>query len=241
MAFDFNKSPKYLYYTQKAVKKSLRFFPPRYDLTKNFIFNFWILCYVKITKGVFHDMKCSIKKQTYRAIYRLLDRVSPVSFDCGLLCGSACCTCGQGEDDEEAQLGIYLLPGEDKLFTKKEDWLHWEKEDALDYDFPDSWFGTIYFVTCLKPPHCERRLRPLQCRFFPLAPHLDSSGRLRLILSDLKLPYRCPLIFDSISLNPSFIQATYTVWSHLIRDSLIYDLVEYDSSLRREDHLKFLR
>jgi len=186
-------------------------------------------------------MKCSINKRIYRAIYRLLDRVSPVPYDCGTLCGAACCTCGEEDDADEPQLGIYLLPGEDKLFTKKEDWLHWTAEDALDYDFPDSWSGTVYFVTCLNAPRCERKLRPLQCRFFPLAPHLDKAGQLRLILSDLDLPYRCPLIHDSIPLTPSFVQAVYTVWSHLIRDSLIYDLVEYDSSFRREDDLKFIR
>lgn len=186
-------------------------------------------------------MKCSIKKRTYRAIYRLLDRVSPIPYDCGTLCNAACCTCAGDEPPDEPQLGIYLLPGEDKLFTKKEDWLHWTAEDASDYDFPDSWFGTVYFVTCLCAPHCPRNMRPLQCRFFPLTPHLDDAGRLRLIYSDLDLPYRCPLIDDSMTLTPSFIQAVYTVWKHLIRDSLIYDLVEYDSSFRQEENLRFIR
>ena len=37
-------------------------------------------------------MKSSIKKNTFKAIYRLLDKVSPVNGDCGLLCGSICCT-----------------------------------------------------------------------------------------------------------------------------------------------------
>ncbi|MBO4992299.1 MAG: hypothetical protein J6E42_09120 [Firmicutes bacterium] len=186
-------------------------------------------------------MKCSIKKRTYRAIYRLLDRVSPVPYDCGTLCGAACCTCAEEEPDDDPQLGIYLLPGEEKLFTKKEDWLHWTVEDAADYDFPDSWFGKLYFVTCLKAPHCPRDKRPLQCRFFPLTPHLDQSGQLRLIRSDLELPYRCPLIDGGVSLEPSFVQATYTVWKHLIRDPLIFDLVEYDSSFRDEDGLTFVR
>ena len=38
-------------------------------------------------------MKSTITKTTYQAIYRLLDRVSPVDFDCGILCGAACCLC----------------------------------------------------------------------------------------------------------------------------------------------------
>ena len=58
-------------------------------------------------------IKGSTRKRTYRAIYRLLDRVSPVPFDCGMICGSACCT-SIGEDE----MGIYLLPGEEKIHDK---------------------------------------------------------------------------------------------------------------------------
>ena len=38
-------------------------------------------------------MKSTIKKRTWKAIYRLLDRVSPLPYDCGALCNAACC-CG---------------------------------------------------------------------------------------------------------------------------------------------------
>lgn len=126
------------------------------------------------------------------------------------------------------------------MFTRQESWLRWTVEDAADFDFPDSWFGKIYFVTCLNAPNCPREQRPLQCRFFPLAPHLDEDGMLRLILSDLELPYECPLISRGISLEPAFIRATYTVWKHLIRDPLIYDLVAYDSSFRESEYLQFV-
>lgn len=49
------------------------------------------------------------------------------------------------------------------------------------------------------------------------------------------LPYACPLICDSMKLNDDFLKANYTVWKHLIRDPLIYDLVEMDSEIRIED------
>ena len=78
----------------------------------------------------------------------------------------------------------------------------------------------------------HRSMRPLQCRFFPLAPHLNLDDELELILSPLELPYSCPLIRDKMKLNDSFIKATYTVWKHLIRDPLIYDLVRMDSDDR---------
>lgn len=180
-------------------------------------------------------MKTTIRKSTYKAIYRLLDLVSPVDYDCGTLCQAACCTCGQQESSDEDQLGIYLLPGEEKLFTQKENWLHWTWEQAEDFEFPESWTGKVYFIRCKTPPHCPREHRPLQCRFFPLEPHLTEDGVLHLIWNTVPLPYQCPLISRRMNLTPSFIQATYTVWKHLIRDPLIYDLVLLDSQNRKED------
>ena len=181
-------------------------------------------------------MKSTIKKSTYKAIYRLLDRVSPLSSDCGALCDSVCC-CGketEPEDDLDFEMGIYLLPGEEKLFTRKESWLKWSVEDAEDYEFPHSWKGKVFFVKCKTPPDCPREMRPLQCRFYPLAPYLSERGNLKLILNPAQLPYRCPLIADKIPLQPRFIKANYTVWNRLIRDPHIYDLVQMDSKeLRR--------
>ena len=42
------------------------------------------------------------------------------------------------------------------------------------------------------------------------------------------------MIEDETELDPDFMQATYTVWKHLIRDPLIYDLVKMDSEEREE-------
>jgi hypothetical protein len=183
-----------------------------------------------------------ITKKTYKAIYRLLDHVSPIDGDCGKLCGSACCTCG---DDEAAgqgfTLGIYLLPGEDQMFTKKEDWLEWSYSKAEDLDFPESWFGDVYFIRCLTPPDCRRELRPIQCRTYPLTPHLSVNGMLRMILFPMdELPYSCPLIDEDIKLSKRFVRATFSAWFHLLRDPLIYDLIAYDSALRNESKLKFI-
>lgn len=190
-------------------------------------------------------MKSSITKNTYRAMYRLLDRVSPVKYDCGTMCGAACCTCEseinvqdkQGEQDCNADfsMGLYLLPGEHKMFTGEEDWLSWGWTQADEYEFPDSWHGKVYFLQCTKAPHCDRKNRPIQCRTFPLAPHITEDGSLWLIYQKGELPYKCPLIEDRIELEEDFLRATYTVWKRLIDDPLIYDLVELDSIDREED------
>ena len=182
------------------------------------------------TADIISDMKSTIKKRTWKSIYRLLDRVSPIDGDCGRLCGSVCCTCGSKDNTKgEDELGIYLYPGEHKIHNKKDGWLEWTSESAEDYDFPESWSGPVYFVKCKTPPFCPRNKRPLQCRTDPLAPFINEDGILELIYNCEELPYSCPIIDHKIPLNEDFVKATYTVWSHLIRDPLIYDLVEMNS------------
>lgn len=188
---------------------------------------------MKSSHYIIKTMKTIIKKRTWKAIYRLLDRVSPVDYDCGKLCGAACCTCS--DDNCEEEMGIYLYPGEDKIHDKNAGWLTWTAENAEDFEFPDSWSGKVYFVKCKTPPICPRNMRPFQCRTYPLTPHLSEEGVLSLTYNDEALPYSCPLIDQEIPLNDDFVKATYTVWSHLLRDPLIYDLVVMDS--RERDQL----
>ena len=190
-------------------------------------------------------MKSTISKRSFQAIYRFLDKFNPIQGDCGALCGAACCLCSTdaGPDtpasptDENADhsMGLYLLPGEEQLFDGTEDWINWGSLQAEDYEFPESWEGRVPFFQCTTAPLCPREKRPLQCRTFPLAPHLDEDGILYVIYHADPLPYRCPLIEDRIPLNPDFVRATWTCWAHLIADPLIRDLVELDSAIREEE------
>ena len=179
-------------------------------------------------------IKGKTRKNTYRAIYRLLDRVSPVPFDCGTICGAACC-----RTDDPENMGLYLLPGEEKIHDRRDPWLSWELQSTDEYDFPPSWQGNVCYVNCAGPEHCRRSLRPIQCRTFPLKPVLLEEGEdrsvpvvyrepgcsLALAWQDESLPYCCPLIESAARLDPAFLHATYTVWKHLIRDPLIRDLI----------------
>ncbi|MBQ9550198.1 MAG: hypothetical protein IJU87_05225 [Lachnospiraceae bacterium] len=179
-------------------------------------------------------IKSTIRKDEYRAIYRFLDRVSPLSYDCGSLCGSVCC--GKGDDSHwDEKLGIYLLPGEDKVHDRKDDWLFWSEESTDEYEFPYSWNGKVFFVRCKNAPNCPREKRPIQCRTYPLSPHFPDEGHLTLIWNVSELPYTCPLIKERMQLNPDFVKATYTVWKHLVRDPLILDLIEQRSIDRMLD------
>lgn len=193
-------------------------------------------------------MKSTIKKRTYKAIYRLLDRVSPIDSDCGLLCGAACCTnafapedmeyCADSDENADSYMGLYLLPGENKVFDESDnEWIDWGYIMAEDYEFPDSWHGRVPFIQCRTAPVCRRNKRPIQCRTFPLAPHIDEDGMFHMILHADELPYSCPLIDEGMKLNEDFVKATYTCWKHLIRDPLICDLVLLDSEYRIEDEV----
>ena len=193
-------------------------------------------------------MESTISKRTYEAIYRLLNTVSPVDDDCGRLCGAACCTStfepddmefnADGDENADNYMGLYLLPGEDQVYDESdESWIDWGYLMAEEYEFPESWTGKIPFIQCRTAPVCRRERRPIQCRTFPLAPHIDENGMFCIIIHADELPYSCPLIDEEITLNEKFIKATYTCWKHLIRDPKILDLVMMDSEFRIEDEV----
>lgn len=175
----------------------------------------------------------------FHEVYRILRDATPLDIDCGSLCHAACCrnpetdACVPGDcPEEDGDCGIYLLPGEEVMQDRNDDWLKWEEDRTADYDFPASWPETVLFVRCSGPEHCKRDRRPIQCMTFPLLPHLSEDGQLSMIISDMPLPYTCPLIRDYQSIRKEFVEACWQAWSRLIRDPRIYDLVFDDSRYR---------
>ena len=181
-------------------------------------------------------MSKSISKEQYKEIYDMLNRVEVLDRDCGQLCNAACCTVSFKTGDED--MGIYLLPGEEAIHLD-DDWMDITVTNAQEHDLPGSWDGEVYFGRCKTPPVCPRDMRPIQCRTFPLAPHLDEEGELTMVYNDLELPYVCPLIEEEIPLEDDYVEMTLKVWEMLIEDPKIYDLVRMDSEAR-EDALEEL-
>ena len=173
----------------------------------------------------------SYKKELLKSIYDKLNRVEVLDYDCGKLCGAACCTAGGNYGDEN--MGIYLMPGEEELL-KDEEWLDIMESDASEHDLPESWTGKVYFAKCKTPPICPREKRPVQCRTFPLAPHIAEDGELTMVYNDLELPYECPLIEEEIPLEDEFVETLLDAWFELMEDQLVYDLVKMDSEAREE-------
>ncbi len=182
-------------------------------------------------------------RSIFEKIYEELNHVSPLSFDCGTLCGAVCCrNWSEGDSDRDCVTDkdgvavdgrIYLLPGEESLHDRGDDWLRWKEISAKDEGFPASWLDRVFCVNCKGPEYCKRDLRPIQCRTFPLAPHLSADGRLFMVYYDMELPYHCPILEQGIDLEPDFAAATLRAWKCLINeDSRIYDLVYQDSRER---------
>ena len=104
--------------------------------------------------------------------------------------------------------------------------------DSSEIRYPHSWKDNIYLVKCKNPPRCDRSIRPIQCRTFPLVPHISKNGEFHLVLDETEFPYECPIIRDHIKLNDDFINVTYEIWKMLISNPLVYDLVDMDSKDR---------
>ncbi len=103
--------------------------------------------------------------ELYKSIYKKFDELTPVPFDCGALCGKLCC---QGDSES----GMYLFPGEAKLFIGKENF------SVFDTDFEVNG-NPVDLVVCHGP--CERDERPLSCRIFPLIPYYRKGCTLEII------------------------------------------------------------
>ncbi len=115
----------------------------------------------------------------YRYLYRLLDLETPLKArDCGKLCNGACC-----EESDEGE-GMYLFPGEEKLFSGKESWYLIDSTDFL--------YGQKTAKILICNGKCRRNMRPLSCRIFPLAPHRTRQG-LELVL-DPRGRGMCPFV-----------------------------------------------
>lgn len=186
-------------------------------------------------------MKCSLRKKDYIKIYNMTDKASPLGeFDCGKLCNSICCTVeNENKRDIMSEMVLYLLPGEEEMLENESDWFNMYYETTDEYDYPSSWNGKVYYIKCTNPPYCNRKLRPIQCRSFPVSPHLDKNNDLHLIYDVDDMTYDCPIIRDEIDLNEDFLKKVFKMWKRLIEDDLIFDLIKMDSEKREKNKIDY--
>ncbi|MDL2233911.1 hypothetical protein LJC63_10105 [Ruminococcaceae bacterium OttesenSCG-928-L11] len=130
--------------------------------------------------------------------YRVIGDATPLPVDCGQLCETACC---QGGDE----VGMLLFPGEQLLLAGKRGF----EVSRIDY-----MGGRAWFVGCAGT--CDRELRPLACRVFPLGPQVLPSGRVRAV-PDPRSRRMCPLATGEF-LDPAFVKAVGAAFSLLARE-----------------------
>ncbi len=151
----------------------------------------------------------------YEEAYRLLEHVTPLKVDCGLLCSGACCV----SEDEEA--GMYLYPGERSMYKNVQTpWLRIEASAFL-YGENDK---TAPIAIC--DGTCNRALRPLSCRIFPLIPYLKEDGRAEMII-DPRARAMCPLAqtFTLADFEPEFVRRVKLIFGVLLKNKNVRDFV----------------
>ena len=129
--------------------------------------------------------------------YALLEDLTPLTTDCGAVCGGRCCR--ESADSE----GMLLFPGEEILLA-----------DA-GYTIRPAEGG--YLLTC--DGTCDRTLRPLACRIFPLCPILTEEGRIKAVY-DPRGYRMCPLVRECahVPLDRDFVRAVRRAGRILMAD-----------------------
>ncbi len=136
--------------------------------------------------------------QALEAVMRareLLQTLTPLRRDCGGVCGAACCA-----PDEDGQGGMLLFPGEEALYQPLPAGFSLRQDGGV--------LPGMLLLTC--GGVCDRALRPLACRMFPLTPVLSvRDGRERLsVRMDPRAFAVCPLCEGGVrGMDAAFAQA----------------------------------
>ena len=125
--------------------------------------------------------------QAVLAAREMLSGLTPLKGDCGRVCGAACCRA-----DEDGQGGMLLFPGEERLFSPLPAAFRIEENSQV--------IPHARLLLC--DGACDRALRPLSCRLFPLLPTRNG------VIMDRRGWAMCPLMASGKrGLNPDFVRA----------------------------------
>ena len=133
----------------------------------------------------------------------LLGDLTPLTTDCGRLCGGACC---QGDE----QTGMLLFPDEERCFEGC------NFGHVLPANFSLAGKEAHLFVC---NGHCDRENRPLACRLFPLFLRFRKDGLTR-IRMDPRAFDVCPLCdYGLDALHSEFLSAARNAYDALLKDA----------------------
>ena len=124
---------------------------------------------------------------------------------------------------------MYLFPGEEVMYKDTPEWIKIEKSD---FEYAPGCHALIAICNGT----CDRGLRPLACRLFPLTPYFEVN-KLRIIM-DSRANSVCPLARTAKigELNPEFVRRVEYVSRVLTYNSDIYSFIRSLSGLVDELH-----
>lgn len=162
------------------------------------------------------------EKALYHQVYQMFNQVTPLRFDCGRLCHHLCCR-------GDAETGMILFPGEAELHPSN---------DSLTI-IPTNYVlagERVLLATC--SGKCERTLRPLACRIFPLTPLITAKDILT-VIPDPRAKGLCPLTqpIPEFAIQLKFKNTVRRAFARLLQDPAIKDFVKEFSRLLTEPEL----
>ena len=162
--------------------------------------------------------------EIYKSIYKYYGDTTPLLVDCGKLCGGACC-----ESDDNEETGMYLFPGEERIFCNNPDFKIIKSEFEYGENCAD-------ILIC--KGHCNREIRPLSCRIFPVIPYV--KGNTFKLIFDPRAKSLCPLVElkDFSQLDGEFIRKTENVVRLLMKFKETRIFLESLADIL-DDYLKF--
>ncbi|MBN2259942.1 MAG: hypothetical protein JW702_05335 [Clostridiales bacterium] len=176
-------------------------------------------------------------KGIFERAYRFMD-VNLTEGNCGESCGYHCC---RNIDESGKIFGLYFLPFEYELMQKGKgliDESRTEVHTKIAYEMPKG-VRKLYYGFCKDNKNCIRELRPIQCRTYPLVPHLE-SGVLSLVI-EKNQEHQCPLIQKRELWNTEFEVGILNGWKELLQISQIKVMIEYESEERiKKENIQYL-
>lgn len=152
----------------------------------------------------------------YLQLYRLFDTNTPLKIDCGELCQNVCC---HGDDS-----GMLLFPGEQDVYKLlNPDGFRIEMSDLI-YPYNGKNYKTpILFCN----GECDRYIRPLACRIFPLTPVLNDDGKIDVIV-DPRAKGICPLAKTLYldEYNENYVKAIRKAFVLLSKNKRVYSFLQ---------------
>ncbi len=122
----------------------------------------------------------------------LLENVTPLKNDCGLLCERACC-----QSDPDVGGDVWLFPYENELEYD------WAEKRTVRLPVTGERAGAIRCSGA-----CNRSLRPFCCRIFPLSPVFSKKKNEWSVRMDRRAMMVCPLCeYGLKALSPEFVNA----------------------------------